>query len=201
MKVFGAGSAWSRRTMMAGLLAGFAFTAVSVQAQDAPAPAAQDQAAEAPAQPPAEDPFKFTTEAAVMSFYVKPDQTSAFENVWGQIRGRLAASDDAALRAHGDSIRVYRLAETTDQGVLYFVIADPVSQNLSYSPSPFLLFEAGLFEDAEARPLYEQLMGSLNGIAPAGAHHAAAPIAPPPAPAAPAADPAAGEAAPAPPAQ
>jgi hypothetical protein len=186
MNVYGAGSAPSRRTMMvAGLLAGFMLTAVSVQAQDAPAPAgdAADQAAQ-PA--PQEDVFKFTTDAAVMSFYVKPEQTSSFENVWGQIRGRLAASDNTQLNAVGSSIKVYRVPEATEQGVIYFVVADPVVQGVSYSPSPFLLFEAGLFNDEEARPLFEQLNNSLNGIVPTGVSYAAAPVAPPPAPAAPA---------------
>lgn len=197
MNVYGAGSAPSRRTMMvAGLLAGFMLTAVSVQAQDAPAPAgdaatpadqaapAQDPAAAQPA--PQEDVFKFTTEAAVMSFYVKPDQTSSFENVWGQIRGRLAASDNTQLNSVGSSLKVYRVPEATEQGVIYFVVADPVVPGVSYSPSPFLLFEAGLFTDEEARPLFEQLNNALNGIVPTGVSYAAAPIAPPPPPAAPA---------------
>lgn len=199
MKVWGAGSASSRRTMVASLLAGFALTAASVQAQDAPAPAAQDATAPAqqgapadqaaPAQPAQEDPFRFTTEAAVMSFYVKPDQTSAFENVWGQIRGRLAVSDDPQLKALGSGLKIYRVPESTEQGIIYFVVADPVVQGVSYSPSPFLLFEAGLFEDAEARALFDQISPALNGIVPTGVNNAAEPIAPPPAPAEPAADP------------
>lgn len=197
MKLFGAGSAPSRRTMMvASLLAGFVLTAVSVQAQDAPAPAgdATAPAAQAPAQgdpaapaAPQADPFTFTSDAAVMSFYVKPDQTSVFENIWGQIRGRLAASDEANLQAMGASLKVYRVPESTEQGVIYFVVADPVVPNVSYSPSPFLLFEAGLFTDEEARPLFEQLNPALNGIVPTGVDYVAEPIAPPPPPAAPAA--------------
>jgi hypothetical protein len=175
----GAGSASSRRTMVAVLLAGFSFTAVSVQAQDASAPAAQ-----APAAP---DPFKFTTDAAVMSFYVKPDQTAAFEGIWSAIRGGLAASAKPELKALGDGLKVYKAAAPpTENGVVYYVVADPVDKTLSYSPSPFLLFEAGLFDDATARKYFEQLQAALNGIIPAGVNNAAPPVAPPPPAAAPA---------------
>ena len=187
MGSLGVGSASSRRTMVAILLAGFAFTAVSVQAQDAPAPAAAPaQDAAAAAAPPADDPFKFTTDAALMIFYVKPEQTTAFENVWGSIRGRLAASEKPDLKALGDSLKIYRApGDPTPQGFTYFFVADPVSKSLTYSPSPFLLFEAGLFEDAEARTLFDQLNGALNGINPLPLNNAAPPIAAPP-PAAPA---------------
>jgi hypothetical protein len=165
--------------MVAVLLAGFSFTAVSVQAQDASAPAAQ-----APAAP---DPFKFTTDAAVMSFYVKPDQTAAFEGIWSAIRGGLAASAKPELKALGDGLKVYKAAAPpTENGVVYYVVADPVDKALSYSPSPFLLFEAGLFDDATARKYFEQLQAALNGIIPAGVNNAAPPVAPPPPAAAPA---------------
>jgi hypothetical protein len=179
-------SASSRRTIVAVLFAGLAFTAVRVQAQDAPAAAP----AQAPA--PAADPFKFTTDAALMIFYVKPDQTAAFENVWGSIRGKLAASEKPELKALGDSLKVYRApGEPTPQGYTYFFVADPASKQLSYSPSPFLLFEAGLFEDAQARALFDQLNGALNGINPLPLNRAAPAIAPAAAaPAAPAAAPA-----------
>lgn len=180
MRSLGVRSAASRRTIVAVLFAGSLFAAVSVQAQDAPAAAA----APAPAPP---DPFKFTTDAAVMIYSVKADQTTPFENVWSQIRGRLAASEKPELKALGDSLRVYRVPGTTEQGASYFVIADPASKTLSYSPSPFLLFEAGLFDDAQARTLFEQLNGALNGINPVGVNNAAPPVAPAPAAAAPAA--------------
>ena len=68
MTWFGAGSAFSRHTMVAVLFAGVALTAVSVQAQNAPAPAA------APAAPaaPVEDPFKFTPSPGKILTYHPP---------------------------------------------------------------------------------------------------------------------------------
>ena len=201
---FGVGSASSRRTMVAVLVAGCAFTAVSVQAQDAPAAAPAQQPAPAqqaaPAAPP--DPFKFSTDAAVMTFYVKPEQTQTFENIWGQIRGGLAASENPAHKSIANVMKVYRAAgDPTDNGVVYFIVVDPVDPNQSYSPSPFFLFEAGFFDDATARKLLADLQASLNGIVPVGVNNAAAPVTPPPpAPAAPAA-PADGAAPATPPAQ
>jgi len=181
----GTGSAPSRRTMVAVLLAGFAFTAVSVQAQDAPAPAA-------PAQ---EDHFKFDTDAAVMTFYVKPDQTATFEQIWSWIRGGLAASEKPEHKAIADTLKVYKAAGApTENGVVYFAVIDPVNKAQSYSPSPFLLFEAGIFDDATARKLFADIQAALNAIGPVGVNYTAAPMAPPapatPDPAAPAAPPA-----------
>ncbi len=182
----GVGSASSRRTMVAVLFAGFAFTAVSVQAQDAPAPA---QEAQAPAQA---DAFTFSTDAAVMTYYVKPDQVATFEKIWGQIRGGLEASDKPELKAISSTLKVFKASGApTENGVAYFVIVDPVNKTQSYSPSPFFLFETGFFDDATARQYLADLQAALNGIVPVGVDNAAAPVAPPPmapeAPAAPAA--------------
>lgn len=170
MTGLGVGSALSRRTMVAMVFAGLAVTAVSVQAQDAPAaPAAPAQEAAQPAQPaaPVEDLFKFSSDAGLIIWYIKPDQTAAFETVWNAIRAKLAASEKPELRELGDSLKVFKSnAEATPQGVNYFFVADPASKTLSYSPSPFLLFEAGMFEDAQARELLAQLQATLNGINP-----------------------------------
>jgi hypothetical protein len=193
MRSLGVRSASSRRTVVAMLVAGFACTAVSVQAQDAPAPAAAPAAQEAA--PP--DPFKFTTDAAVMTFYVKADQTSTFENIWSLMRGAAVGSTNPAHKAVGDSVKLYRAAgDPTENGVAYFVVADPVDKALSYSPV-FFLFETGAFEDATARKHLADLQAALNGVVPVGVTYAAAPVAPPPlaapaapAPAAPAAPPA-----------
>lgn len=192
MTGLGVGSALSRRTMVAMVFAGLAFTAVSVQAQDAPPAApAQETApapqAEAPAAP-AEDLFKFSSDAALIIWYIKPDQTAAFETVWNAIRAKLAASEKPELRELGDSLKVFKsTGEATPQGVNYFFVADPASKTQSYSPSPFLLFETGMFEDAEARELLAQLQGTLNGINPLPLDRIDVTPLPPAAPAAPAA--------------
>lgn len=157
-------SASSRRTVVASVVAAFAlnaFTAVGVQAQD-PAPAQQQAPAEE------QDLFKFTSDAGLIIWYINPDQTAAFEEVWNAIRNKLATTDKPELKALGDSLRVYKsLGEASPQGVNYFFVADPASKDLSYSPSPFLLFTSGLFtEDAEARALFDKLNAALAGINP-----------------------------------
>jgi hypothetical protein len=165
------------------LVAGFACTAVSVQAQDAPAPAAAPAAPAAQEAAPPPDPFKFTTDAAVMTFYVKAEQTSTFENIWSLMRGAAAASTNPAHKAVGESVKLYRAAgDPTENGVAYFVVADPVDKALSYSPV-FFLFETGAFEDAAARKHLADLQAALNGVVPVGVNRAAAPVAPPPLPA------------------
>ncbi len=172
-------SASSRRTMVAVLFAGVAFAAVNVQAQDAPAPAQEDS-------------FLFSTsDAAVMAYYVKPEQASVFETLWSNIRGGLAASEKPELKAIGSALKVYKAAgQPTENGVLYFVIVDPVDKAQSYSPSPFFLFDTGIFDDATARKYFEDLNASLNGILPTGVNYAAPPVTPPPPAAAPAPAPA-----------
>jgi hypothetical protein len=194
MTWLGVGSASSRRTTMGILVAGLMWTAASVQAQEAPAPApSQPQPeAQAPA-PPQDDPFKFKSDAAIIFWSVKPEQTAAFERVWSTIRARLEGAERPDLKALGQSIKIVRPeGPPTPQGVPYFFIIDPVSKTLTYQPSPFLLFQTGLFEDAEARQLYEQLMASVNGINPTPVTPVALPAdaPPPPPPAAPAEAPA-----------
>lgn len=189
MKGLGVESAASRRTMVAMLFAGLMFTAVSVQAQDAPAPAAQE------AQAPAEDAFRIKTDAGIIIWYVDPAQTAAFETVWNAIRFKLSTSDKPELKELGDGLKVYKdTGEAGPQGVNYFFVADPASKVASYSPSPFLLFETGLFTHEEALALFQQLSGALKGY---GTLHVAPIAVTPYTSPAPAADPAA----PAPPAQ
>jgi hypothetical protein len=176
MTVWGSGSASSRRTIVAGFLAAVLGVAVNVYAQQAPTPApapaqpgqpAQAPAAPAdqPAAPAAPDPFKFTTAAGAIVWYVKPDKVTDFETAWKTIKGKLATTDKPDLKALGDSLKIYRV--TTDagaQGVMYIFMADPASNTISYSPTPFLLFGSGLFTDAEARPLFDQINGALNSF-------------------------------------
>ena len=54
----------------------------------------------------------------------------------------------------------------TPQGVTYFFFANPVSKTTSYGVSPFLLFESGLFERAEADELLKMIQGTIAQINP-----------------------------------
>ena len=112
--------------------------------------------------------------------------------MWSAIRARLLGTDKPELKALGESLRFYKwdIAPGAD-GVTYLFVADPASKTTSYSPSPFLLFNSGLFADqTEARALFDKLAASLTSVNPIGLVKlpAPAPIAPAPAaaPAAPA---------------
>lgn len=156
MAVAGFASAMSRRAIVAVGIAAVLSVASVAQAQQAAAPAA-------PAQAPA-DPFKFTTDAGGWLWQVKADQTAAFEGAWKEIRTKLAASERADLKELGASLKMYKIAgDPGPQGVSYLFLADPASKTLSYSASPFLLFESKLFDDATGRKLFDTLNASTAG--------------------------------------
>ena len=170
---------------------GFATVAYAEQPAaggQAPAPG---QAPAQPAAPPAApaDQFKFTTEAAAILWLVKPEATADFEAVWSAIRARLLGTDKPELKALGESLRFYKWdIPAAADGVTYLFVADPASKTTSYSPSPFLLFNSGLFADqVEARALFDKLAASLTSVNPIGLVKIPAPAPIAPAPAAPAA--------------
>jgi hypothetical protein len=132
--------------------------------------------AEQPAQPPAgqapapapqpQDVFKFSTEAGGWIWQVKPDQTAAFEGAWKEIRSKLATAERPDLKELGASLKMYRISGDPAQPqapVTYLFVADPASKTLSYAPSPFLLFESKLFDDATGRKLFDTLNSSTAG--------------------------------------
>ena len=169
MAVFGNWSATSRRAVAAvGLAAALGGVAVSAQAPAAPAPAPAAPA-QAPAAPPAEqDAFKFATDAAFIIWLIKPEATADFEAVWTAIRAKLTAATNPQHKALGDSLKVFKGdGPPSPEGATYFFTIDPASKDLSYNPRD-LLYTYGLFERAEADPLYAKLAGSINQIRPVG---------------------------------
>jgi hypothetical protein len=125
-------------------------------------PAAQEAA---PAQPPAPDPFSFNSEAAAIIWQIKGNMVADFEDVWAQVKAKLAMSEKPELQALGTSLRIYRAATPpTAQGQSYFFIADPVVPAVSYSLSPYLLFEAGLFTREEGEALFARINQAIDGL-------------------------------------
>lgn len=165
MALLGVMSATSRRAVVAVGLA-TVLGAVNMQAQAAQAPAAPAPAEQAaPAAPP--DPFKFSTDAGAFLWQVKAEKAAEFEASWKEIRSKLAATDKADLKELGASLKMYKISgDPGPQGVSYLFVADPASKTLSYSPSPFLLFQSGVFADADARRLFDSLNAASNGINP-----------------------------------
>lgn len=166
MAVFGFGSAASRRAMVAMGFAAVLGTAV-MQAQQAPAAPAAPAPAPAAAPAPPEDVFKFKTDAGGFLWQVKPEKAADFEAAWKEIRSKLATSDRADIKELASGLRMYKIAgDPSPQGISYLFVADPASKTLSYSPSPFILFESKLFVDADARRIFDALQASSNGISP-----------------------------------
>lgn len=172
MTVVGSMSASGRRALVVLGLAALC-AASEATAQQAPAPSAPAQAPAAPAAPEAAppDPLKFSSDAAMIIWSIKPELTADFEKVFSLMRARLSASDNSELKAVGDGIKVYKALVEGKPGepVTYFTRIDPASKTLSYNPT-FIFFEAKkadgtlLFERAEADELYKLLFGSVAGI-------------------------------------
>jgi hypothetical protein len=131
--------------------------------QGQPAPAQQPEQP----QPPQPSPFKFDTDAGGIIWAIKAEGAADFESVWTVIKQRLIASEKPDLKALGDSLKIYKAAVPPGpDGVTYVFVADPASKTLSYEVSPFLLFQSGLFERAEADELFKKLQGAIVRINP-----------------------------------
>jgi hypothetical protein len=167
MSLVSFGSASSRRSIVILGLAAFVSAASVAGAQDAQAPAtapATQAPAEQAAAPAAPDAFKFTTDAAVVIWQIKPELTADFESVWNVIRSRAQASTDKPeAKAIVDSMTLYKhVAPAGATGpVAYFFQIDPVVKTATYDPT-FLLYSSGLFERAEAEELFNKLSASIN---------------------------------------
>jgi hypothetical protein len=179
------GAAWSRRAIVVlGLGAVLAVPSFAA-AQAAQAPAAGGQApasgGAAPAQP---DPFKFSSDAALMQWIIAATGADEFEKDWALIKSRLSASTKPDLKALGDGLHVYKIdiapapAADGTPSFTYLVLADPASKTMTYAISPFLLFEAGcepapapkgtgcLFKYEEGDEIFKKLQGVVKGIGP-----------------------------------
>jgi hypothetical protein len=118
-------------------------------------------------QAPEADPFKFSSDAAVMIWTIKTDQTEAFESVWNVIRTRLQASTKPELKALGENLLLFKAAlPPTPQGVTYVFLANPASKTTSYAVSPYLLYESGLFERPEADELVKMIQAAIAQVNP-----------------------------------
>src|SRR5262245_28837055 len=153
MKLSGFGSARGRRIFLSlGLATGLAAGA-TVFAQ------------QAPANPP--DPFQFKSEAAFVQWQVKAEKTADFESAWQAIKAKAAAGAKPELKPALEGLKMYKVDGAPQQTaagnvVVYYFVIDPASQTSSYNPT-FLLYEAGLFEKAEADPVFKKLEDSIAG--------------------------------------
>lgn len=120
------------RRVIASALA-LAILPAAVFAQDPPTqqPPAQPPAQEAPAAP-TQPKLTFTGTAGLLLVPVKPDQTTAFEEMATKLKTNLAASTDPQLKAAGDAFKFYKAAEPMGANALYVVLVDPAVANSEY---------------------------------------------------------------------
>ena len=79
----------------------------------------------------------------------------------------MLASDKPDMKAMGESLRMYKMPAAPGADVQYLFVADPASKTASYNPSPFLLYESGLFpERKEADELFAKLAATIKNISP-----------------------------------
>jgi hypothetical protein len=122
--------------------------------------AAQDPPAAQPAVDASADPFKFTSNAALIMWQVQRDKAADFDLVWRVIRQRAEANAGAEVRSVVAGIRIYQPAIAAGDALTYVFHIDPVVPGGSYSPT-FLLFDSKLFERAEADELFAKMNGAL----------------------------------------
>jgi hypothetical protein len=149
----------------AGVLSSQAF------AQDAQPPAqppAQPTPTAPPAQPapaapqaPAQNPFVFGGETAMLTFLIKPDKVADFEKVMAKLHEALANSDKPERKQQAASWKLYKAAEPGPNGnVIYYHIIAPVLKGADYAPSKII---AEVFP-SEAQQLFLLYRDAFAGL-------------------------------------
>jgi hypothetical protein len=123
--------------------------ALYAQTPAAPAqPPAQAPAQPATPAPPAKPALSFTGNAGLLLVQVKPDQTAVFEEMMTKLKAAFVATSDAAIKAQGSGIKVYKAAEGMQGNALYVLVADPATPDTEYYPLQLL---AKMMTDDEKR--------------------------------------------------
>ncbi|MBA2303484.1 MAG: hypothetical protein H0W08_12715 [Acidobacteria bacterium] len=114
------------------LLPGAVFAQNPPPAQPPPAQPPPAQAAPAAPAQPGVPKVGFNTPAGMLLVQIKPDQTTAFEEMMAKMKPALAAATDANLKQQG-SFKVYKSAEASGGNALYVVVFDPAVPGAEYS--------------------------------------------------------------------
>jgi hypothetical protein len=124
--------------------------ALYAQTPAAPAQPPAQPPAQAPATPaaPAKPALSFTGNAGLLLVQVKPDQTAVFEEMMTKLKAAFVATSDAAIKAQGSGIKVYKAAEGMQGNALYVLVADPATPDTEYYPLQLL---AKMMTDDEKR--------------------------------------------------
>lgn len=122
-------------------------------------PAGQPPAQQAPAQA---NPFVFGSDAAMLTFFIKPDKAADFEKVMAKLHEALANSDKPERRQQAAGWKLYKATEAGPSGtVLYVNIISPVLKGADYTMSK-ILAEAYPQEVQQLFPLYRDAFAGLS---------------------------------------
>src|SRR5918999_725521 len=132
-----------------------------------PPPAGQTPTGQ-PATPaqPAAPKLAFKGNAGLLLIQVKPDQTTAFEEMITKLKTGLASTQDPTLKQQA-SLKVYKSAEAGAGGnALYVLIADPALPNTEYSFLDVInkTLTPEQQRDPATRELYTKWAASLAGM-------------------------------------
>ena len=146
--------------------AGFACLLTSQAfAQDAPAPT-QPPAQPAPTAPaapaaPASNPFMFSSDAAMLTFYIKADKAADFEKVMAKLHEALANSDKPERKQQAAGWKLYKASDPGPNGaVLYINFLSPTLKGADYTISK-ILAEVFPQEVQQLFPLYRDAFAGL----------------------------------------
>lgn len=106
------------------------------------------------------DPFRFSSDAAIIMWHIRADAAPDFELAWRVIKQRAASAGNADLQALLAGVTIYAPSDAATESVTYVFHIHPASKTGSYSPT-FLLYESKLFSREEADELFTQISGAL----------------------------------------
>jgi hypothetical protein len=92
----------------------------------------QPPAAPAAAAQPATPKLAFTTDAGMLLIQIKPDQTTAFEELIAKLRAAAAKSSDATVKDQMGKLKIYKSSEPMANNALYVVVVDPAVKGTEY---------------------------------------------------------------------
>ena len=124
-----------------------------------PATAGQAPAAPAAAQP---NPFMFSSDAAMLTFFIKPDKAADFEKVMEKLHQALANSDKPERKQQAAGWKLYKASEPGPNGtVLYINFLSPALKGGDYTISK-ILAEVYPQEVQTLFPLYRDAFAGLS---------------------------------------
>ncbi|HEY8536498.1 MAG TPA: hypothetical protein VIL25_08605 [Vicinamibacterales bacterium] len=156
-----------RRTPRLALVfaAGALLLPLPARAQEAQSPQpAQEQgqpSAQQPQQQAQQNPFSFGSDAALLTYLIKPDKAEDFELVMGKLHEALTFSDKPERKQQAETWKVFKAAEPGPNGaVVYYHLMAPVLKGADYQPFKII----NEVFPSEAQELYRRYRDAFAGL-------------------------------------